>query len=395
MDDRCFPNNFSSFDGPHYSIPPSLSSQFKASINDQLVYLSSPSSYSALLGVSTSSIQPVNDGSVYTGSAGLALLYMKLGHFKEAEEQLKLSLSVMSDKRVTFLCGSVGPRAIQCVLQHKLGQKPDLTYIIGLASEICELPSSLPDEILYGRAGYLYTLLYLQREVGKAAIPSLVIRKVVEAILKSGQVMSKTTKSRSPLMYAWHDKVYIGAAHGLAGILSLLLQARECLTPAELKELVKPSVDYLLNLQMESGNFPSSKGNEKDRLVHWCHGAPGVSLCLLLANRVWECETEKYLVGAKEAGETVWKRGLLKKGSGLCHGVAGNGYTFLHIFQETGEEKWLYRAAMFGQWTTELVRKDQDIPDRPLSLFEGIGGAIYYLHDLQDPRNAKFPCLMI
>ena len=84
----------------------------------------------------------------------------------------------------------------------------------------------------------------------------------MEAILKSGQVMSKTTKSRSPLMYAWHDKVYIGAAHGLAGILSLLLQARECLTPAELKELVKPSVDYLLNLQMESGNFPSSKGNK-------------------------------------------------------------------------------------------------------------------------------------
>ena len=62
----------------------------------------------------------------------------------------------------------------------------------------------------------------------------------------------------------------------------------------------------------------------------------------------------------------------------------------------TGEEGWLYRAAMFGQWLTELVRKDQNIPDRPLSLFEGIAGAVHFLHDLtHEPKTAKFPCLMI
>merc|ERR1719206_117052 len=116
---------------------------------------------------------------------------------------------------------------------------------------------------------------------------------------------------------------------------------------------------------------------------------------LLLAHQVWGCDTNKYLDTAKKAGEVIWRRGLLKKGSGLCHGVAGNGYTFLHLYQATGEELWLYRATMFGQWTTELVRRDQIIPDRPLSLFEGIAGAVYFLHDLQDPNNARFPCLMI
>ena len=48
-------------------------------IKDQLVYISSPSSYSALLGVSTAAVWPHDDGTIYTGSAGLALLFIKLG----------------------------------------------------------------------------------------------------------------------------------------------------------------------------------------------------------------------------------------------------------------------------------------------------------------------------
>ena len=51
---------------------------------------------------------------------------------------------------------------------------------------------------------------------------------------------------------------------------------------------------------------------------------------------------------------------------------------------------------MFGDWLTQLDRAEQNIPDRPLSLFEGIAGAVHFLHDLtQDPKTAKFPCLMI
>lgn len=164
MDDRSFPNPYAPFDGPYYSIPPSLSTLLSTSTKDQLVYLSSPSSYSALLGVSTTSIQPQDDGTVYTGSAGLALLHLKLGHLTEADNLLKQSLSTVSNSRVTFLCGSPGPLAIQCLLHHKLGQSPNLSPILAMAGEVCDLPSSLPDELLYGRAGYLYTLQYLRRE---------------------------------------------------------------------------------------------------------------------------------------------------------------------------------------------------------------------------------------
>jgi len=395
--ERCFTNSFPPpLDSP-YSIPAELKSLISASIKDQLVYISSPSSYSALLGVSTASVLPHDDGSVYSGSGGLALLYLRLGQLSLAEKCLERSLTEVSSSRVTFLCGSPGPLTLRALLQVRQGRtSPDISDLISLAPAVADLSSGLPDELLYGRVGYLYCLLLLRQELGELSVPSLLLRRVLEAVLRSGQLLSRDTKSRSALMFSWHDKVYIGAAHGLAGILTLLLQARDHLTPAEMKELIRPSVDYVLNLQMASGNFPSSKGNDKDRLVHFCHGAPGVVHLLLTAHLVWGEEDVKYLTAARRAGEVVWQRGLLRKGPGLCHGVAGNGYALLHLYQVTEDDVWLYRAASFGEWLTELVRPEQNIPDRPLSLFEGIAGAVHFLQDLiEDPKRAKFPCFIL
>jgi len=78
---------------------------------------------------------------VYTGSAGLAFL-------TEAGSLLNQSLSTVSNSRVTFLCGSPGTKDIQCVIQlhQKLGQYPDLSPILTLVLEVCDLPSNLPGE---------------------------------------------------------------------------------------------------------------------------------------------------------------------------------------------------------------------------------------------------------
>jgi len=53
---------------------------------------------------------------------------------------------------------------------------------------------------------------------------------------------------------------------------------------------------------------------------------------------------EKYLHACTRLADTVWREGLLKKGPGICHGVAGSGYVFLLMYRLTGEEKYLYRA---------------------------------------------------
>lgn len=53
---------------------------------------------------------------------------------------------------------------------------------------------------------------------------------------------------------------------------------------------------------------------------------------------------EKYLKDAVECSDVIWQRGLLRKGYGLCHGTAGNGYAFLSLYHLTQDRKYLYRA---------------------------------------------------
>lgn len=50
--------------------------------------------------------------------------------------------------------------------------------------------------------------------------------QVVTAIVESGKNMSAEQKKteRCPLLYEWHKKQYIGAAHGMAGIYYMLMQ---------------------------------------------------------------------------------------------------------------------------------------------------------------------------
>lgn len=51
----------------------------------------------------------------------------------------------------------------------------------------------------------------------------------------------------------------------------------------------------------------------------------------------------------------------------------------------------LYRALRFAEWCTEPSERQTRTADRPLSLFEGLAGTIYFLTDIQTPLQAKFP----
>ena len=66
----------------------------------------------------------------------------------------------------------------------------------------------------------------------------------------------------------------------------LLSQAKNHLDQDTLDNYIKPSLDYLLQIRFPGGNFPSSLENDRDRLVQWCHGAPGFIHCLVEASKV-------------------------------------------------------------------------------------------------------------
>lgn len=60
----------------------------------------------------------------------------------------------------------------------------------------------------------------------------------------------------------------------------------EVLTAEDKLQFVKPTLDDLLAQRLPSGNFPSSQGSRNDRLVQWCHGAPGFAELLATAYKV-------------------------------------------------------------------------------------------------------------
>uniref|UniRef100_A0A8V0XU90 LanC-like protein 2 n=1 Tax=Gallus gallus TaxID=9031 RepID=A0A8V0XU90_CHICK len=323
-----------------------------------------------------------HDCSAYTGWTGIALLYLQLyrvtknqSHLQRSLDYVKRILRNLSGRRVTFLCGDAGPLAVGAVVYHVLKNESEskecVARLLQLQRTVISMDAELPDELLYGRAGYLYALLYLNTEIASDTVPQSIIKEVIDAIIESGKNFSKEERKteRCPLLYQWHRKQYVGAAHGVAGIYYMLMQPTANVDQETLTELVKPSIDYVRHKKFRSGNYPSSLSNETDRLVHWCHGAPGVIHMLMQAYKTFK--EDKYLKDAMECSDVIWQRGLLRKGYGICHGTAGNGYSFLSLYNLTQDKKYLYRACKFAEWCLEYGAHGCRIPDRPYSLFEG------------------------
>ena len=83
-------------------------------------------------------------------------------------------------------------------------------------------------------------------------------------------------------------------------------------------------MNYVLGCENTIGNYPPTPEERRDdhnELVHWCHGAPGVLYLLVKAYLV--LKDERYLQAALRCGDLTWRKGLLRKGPGICHGVAG------------------------------------------------------------------------
>jgi lantibiotic modifying enzyme len=155
---------------------------------------------------------------------------------------------------------------------------------------------------------------------------------------------------------AWTQDLYgetrrfLGAAHGFAGNAHALLQRRRALAdPAGVGRAVAETAiataverDGLANWPPEAGGALATPSGEIR--TQWCHGAPGMITALAAAEPA-DAVLERLLLAG---GELVWRAGPLRKGPGLCHGTAGNGYALLKTYAVTGDEVWLERARSFA-----------------------------------------------
>ncbi|KAL3509404.1 hypothetical protein ACH5RR_028805 [Cinchona calisaya] len=340
--------------------------------------------------------QKVDDFTIYSGALGTALLLFK--SFLVAKNVNDLSLcsqivkacdsASLQSRDVTFICGRAGVCALGAVVAKYMGDDQLLHYYL-MQFKAIRLSKDLPDELLYGRTGYLWACLFINKHLGKGTISPTDTGAVVKEIFRNGRKLGG--RSRSPLMFEWYGEKYWGAAHGLAGIMHVLMHFE--LKPDEHEE-VKETLNYMIQNRFPSGNYLASEEDKRrDVLVHWCHGAPGIALTLVKAAEVFG--DKEFLQAAIDAAEVVWNRGLLKR-VGICHGISGNTYVFLALYRLTGNVEFLYRAKAFSCFLLDRVHKliskgEMHGGDSPYSLFEGIGGMAYLFLDMVEPTNARFP----
>lgn len=136
-----------------------------------------------------------------------------------------------------------------------------------------------------------------------------------------------------PKVIFFFSNFYSGAGHGLSSILQMLLSFPEHFSKRkDVESLIHQAVDYVLACECSNGNYPPvprEVRHQEDELVHWCHGAPGVVYLLAKAYLTWK--DDKYLQAMRRCADLTWQKGLLRKGPGICHGVAGNA-SLLNIY---------------------------------------------------------------
>ncbi len=370
----------------------------------------------------------VRPGSQWAGWSPETFAREALGSLAEAEELLASNGEASC---CSFFCGLSGILALQAEAWDLLGDAEATGRTLEALVKHSRLALRLPREdceLLYGRCGCLWALLSVQNLWGavgglsrpgaskgnflknKEELAAVDVRKLVAEL--ANQVFEEGRRlgaaSTLPLLYRWRGKPYLGAAHGLVGVLNTLLYLpSDCCEVSDRSNDVMRTIHGLIDLRLPSGNLPSSLGNNSDRLVAWCHGPAGlIHLLVHPGLKALGGSPRRFLDAAIKAGQVVWERGLLKKGLGLCHGISGNAYSFLALYRHTGDPGHLRRAEQFAavaadsvtaafdpasELSASAISQLTDRPDRPASLMEGIGGACCLFLDLIDPAKAAFP----
>jgi hypothetical protein len=177
-------------------------------------------------------------------------------------------------------------------------------------------------------------------------------------------------------------KQYLGPPHGFAGNVHAL---RGHVPDDVLARRVTRLLRRTAITDGELVNWPPTLDASGSNIrVQWCHGAPGIVSTLgdLIPQTL-----------AVAGGELIWRAGPLRKGPGLCHGTAGNGFAFLKLHELTGERRWLDRARCFAMHAAQQVERQlAELGRGRYSLWTGDIGVALYLKACLEP-HARFPTI--
>jgi len=189
----------------------------------------------------------------------------------------------------------------------------------------------------------------------------------------------------------WTQRLYgstaelLGPAHGLAGVVAALARRPDLLPPEQLVPRTVAALSATAIREGKHANWPPGPHQPFEKpggfiRTQWCHGAPGVVASIAALPR--DDQLDALLLAG---GELTWAAGPLRKGAGLCHGTAGNGFALLKLFTRTADEAWLQRARRFAMHCAAQAAAARSRHGRGWhSLWTGDLGTAIFLHQCLD-----------
>lgn len=311
-----------------------------------------------------------------------AVLAASMLHEEGALVNHRLGVETKTVGDISLYHSASGIHFTQALISHAMGDVVSCDEAIGLFVKSAELPSKLLDFTL-GWSGVLRGSLLLSRMNPKNEGLKKIQRETFE---KLSEIVRQSDENLI------HPAVpCLGLAHGWCGILYALLSS--CLYDEKSPE---PKLEALLHALMGYAHcskvgvsWPRMTSSKTVSAVDcdnasWCNGSAGYVWLWGMAYKIYG--EKEFLKLATEAASHALHHPDLNPN--LCCGLAGRAFAMIHMFQVTGQKRYLdhaqtlYAAARTGDFP-------QDFSD--LSLLKGSLGVDVLGFGLRDPMYAVFP----
>ena len=247
-------------------------------------------------------------------------------------------------------------------------------------------------ELMLGSPGTLLAALFLHERTGHERWSDL-FRRTARTLWEELEWSEEHRCAHWTQRLFGGTSTYLDAVHGFVATALPLIRGRHLLGDDTWRRWERTIVDTVARTADRRGAHANWRPELKDvrpgqkKLVQFCHGAPGFIVCL--AGLPGTALDDVLVAG----GELVWSAGPLAKGSNLCHGTGGNGYSFLKLYRRTRDSRWLTRARSFAM---HGIAQTRDAAARygqsRYSLWTGDLGFAIYLWDCLR-ADAEFPTL--
>lgn len=340
------------------------------------------------------------DPSVYSGDAGVAILYVGLYRatgkkewLDAARARLDAAVEGMGDDPGLYT-GRAGIGQVCLDAYRASGEEGFLAKARQCAKGLDDPPAT---DIISGAAGIGIFQLNLHA-VTRA-------KEDLDAALRTGDWLAKRAIGAEGTV-CWRvgadetSRIYTGFSHGAAGIGYFLLGLARATGEAYYLDLAQEAARFVARNALPEGEdgwlwyrtVPPIK--DEEIRIQWCHGAPGNGLLFAALVRAGK---DAFRPALDRCLATTRRRGRTARAGGCqCHGAAGNAELLLEAYVLTKDGTLLDEARRSG---SSLLVPNGDgfavAADYDSSYMLGLAGIGHFFLRLADPAGTPLPLMVV